>query len=142
MAKKLLFGILSLLSIILVGCSNNDENIDTDKSIVGNWKLIEIYIDPGDGSGNWNPVEDGYTYNFSENGEFTSTRFSECSTGEYSIDSNQLTLEFDCNGFTAGIEEPEGTFIEDYFFESNTVIFVPIYLNCIEGCGWKFEKVE
>lgn len=142
MDKKLKFGILGLLTIVLFGCSNDDENIKTEKSIIGNWKLIEIYNDPGDGSGSWNSVDNGYIYNFSENGQFSSTRFSECSTGNYTIDSNQLTLDFDCDGFTTGIEEPEGTFIENYTFESNTVIFVPTYLNCIEGCGWKFEKVN
>ena len=138
MDKKLKFGILSLLTILLFGCSNDDENIEAEKSIIGNWKLIEVYDDIGDGSGSWNAVENGYTYGFSENGQFTSTRFSECSTGNYTIDSNQLTLSFDCDG----IEDPEGRLIENYIFESNTVIFVPTYLNCDEGCGWKFEKMN
>jgi hypothetical protein len=142
MEKKLKIGILSLLTIAIIGCSSDDEKIEAEQSIIGTWKLIEVYLDPGDGSGNWSSVENGYTYNFLANGQFTSTRFSECSTGNYVIDSNQLTLVFDCDGFTTGIEEPEGTFIENYTFESNTIILVPNYILCIEGCGWKFEKVN
>lgn len=142
MEKKLKIGILSLLTIAIIGCSSDDEKIEAEQSIIGTWKLIEVYLDPGDGSGNWSSVENGYTYNFLANGQFTSTRFSECSTGNYVIDSNQLTLDFDCDGFTTGIEEPEGTFIENYTFESNTIILVPNYILCIEGCGWKFEKVN
>ena len=140
MDQKLKSSILSLVAIMLIGCSSDDEKIVTEQSIVGAWKLIEVYSDPGDGSGSWNSVENGYSYNFSANGQFTSTRFSECSSGSYALDSKQLTLNFDCDGFTAGIEDPEGTFIENYTFESNTVILVPAYLNCDEGCGWKFQK--
>lgn len=142
MKKLLKLGMISCFVLTLFGCSNDDENIKDENSIVGTWKLIEVYNDPGDGSGSWNSIENGYTYNFSVNGEFTSTRFSECSSGNYSINSNKLTLDFDCDGFTAGIENPEGTFIENYTFESDRIILVPTYLNCDEGCGWKFEKIN
>ena len=137
---------LSLLMILslafFTSCNNDDENTGEDNSIVGTWKLIEIYNDPGDGAGSWNSVDNGYLYKFFENGQFTSTRFSECSSGSYSMNSTELTLDFDCDGFTTGIEDPEGTFVENYTFESNRIIFVPTYLNCIEGCGWKFEKIN
>jgi len=135
--------LLMILSLVFfTSCNNDDENIKEENSIVGTWRLIEIYNDPGDGSGSWNSVDNGYLYNFSENGQFTSTRFSECSSGSYSMNSTELTLDFDCDGFTTGIEAPEGTFIENYTFESNTIILVPTYLSCIEGCGWKFEKIN
>lgn len=142
MVKTIKFGIISLIIIMLSGCNNSDDEIKTEQSIIGNWKLIEVYSDVGDGSGGWNPVENGYTYSFSSNGEFSSTRFSECSSGTYTINSNELTLVFDCNGFTTGIENPEGTFVENYTFESNTVILVPTYIFCVEGCGWKFKKMN
>jgi len=142
MKKLLKLGIIFCIILTILSCSNEDEKVENVNSIVGTWKLIEIYNDPGDGSGSWNSVENGYSYKFAVNGEFTSTRFSECSSGNYSINSNELTLNFDCDGFTAGIENPEGTFIENYGFESNTVILVPTYLNCDEGCGWKFEKIN
>lgn len=143
MKKILKFGIISCLVLTMFGCSNDDnESPLQEKSIIGTWKLIEIYNDSGDGNGRWNSVEDGYTYNFSANGEFTSTRFSECGNGNYSIVSNELSLDFDCEGFTAGIENPDGIFIELFTFESNYVILTPTYLTCIEGCGWKFKKIN
>ncbi len=142
MKKLLKLGPISCFILAILGCSNDDENIKEENSIVGTWKLIEIYNDTGDGSASWDSVENGYTYSFSLNGEFTSTRFSECSTGNYSMNSNKLTLDFNCDGFTTGIENPEGTFIEDYTFESTRIILVPTYLSCDEGCGWKFEKIN
>lgn len=136
------FGIIIVIILSIIGCNKEDDNTEQEKSIVGNWQLIEIYSNPGAGSGNWNSVENGYTYSFSANGEFTSTRFSECSTGTYSIESNELSLDFDCDGFTTGIESPEGTFIEQLTFETKDLILKPTYLNCIEGCGWKFKKIN
>ena len=142
MKKFLKLGMIFCILLTIFACSNDDENVKEENWIVGTWKLIEIYTDPGDGIGSWNSVQNGYTYNFSVNGEFTSTRFSECSSGTYSINSDELTLDFDCDGFTAGIENPEGKIIENYTFESNKIIFVPTYYMCIERCGWKFEKID
>lgn len=124
-----------------MGCSNDDAR-GSNRSLIGTWKLIEVYNNPGYGPGSWNSVENGYTYTFYTFGQFTSTRFSECSSGNYAVTSDEVALNFGCDGFTTGIESPAGTFIEQLTFESNTVIFNPTYLSCAEGCGWKFEKIN
>lgn len=36
MNNKFKFEALSVIAIILIGCSNDDENIETEKSIIGN----------------------------------------------------------------------------------------------------------
>lgn len=135
-----------LLSFLLIGCNDNDFAENPTESIIGTWQLIESLIDIGDGNGDWRPVSvnDGYAYNFSPDGEFTSDRFDECAAGSYSISSvdSELTLVYDCDGFTQGIEEPAGTFIEQFRFESNDLILKPTYIFCTEQCGLKFRKAE
>ncbi|WP_176328520.1 MULTISPECIES: lipocalin family protein [Arenibacter] len=136
--------IILLFTIIISfsSCSQNDENQKNENSIYGTWKLVEIYGSDGGNSPQWNPVNNGYTYTFNSDNSFASNRFSECSTGMYELTSSNLTLKYNCDGFNTGIENPPGSFVENYVFESNHLILTPTYLNCDEGCSYKFEKVE
>ncbi|WP_066225057.1 hypothetical protein [Formosa haliotis] len=136
--------LIIFLSIILSfnSCSQNDEIIKKSNSIVGTWKLIETYESNGGNNPQWTTISDGYTYIFTKNGKFTSNRFSECTDGSYSITGINLTLDYSCNNFDTGIETPAGTFIEEYSFEGENIILTPTYLTCIEGCKFKFQKIE
>jgi len=58
------------------------------------------------------------------------------------LQSDELILDFGCYGFTTGIETPEGTFVEKMTFEKVYLILQPTYLDCTEGCGWKFKKID
>ena len=135
--KNLIFFLT--ISFSILSCSHND-NLDTIVTIVGSWKLFEIYSNSGGGTGQWSQIDNGYSYTFFSNGEFSSSRFSECTDGTYSITNNKLTLVFGCTGFTTRVEGPEGTFIEQMTFESGFLILTPTYLTCIEGCAYKFKK--
>ena len=136
--KKLIFILTTLIS--LSSCDRNDP-ITQENSIYGTWKLVEIYGSDGGSNPKWTSVTIVYTYTFNENGSFTSSRFSECTSGTYTIENDKLILNFGCEGFTTGIESPQGTFIEQMRFENGNLILKPTYLNCIEGCGWKFDKL-
>lgn len=137
---KNLILIFSML-ITFVNCANDDINKQED-SIIGAWKLMETYIGDGGSNPKWTTVTDGYIYTFNSDGSFTSNRFSECSKGVYSLLADNLTLDYECDGFTTGIETPEGTFIEKFIFEKESLILTPTYLTCIEGCDYKFKKIE
>lgn len=129
--------------ISLSGCSDDDDQSELSATgISGTWLLTETYIYEPDNQGHWVPTENGYTYTFNSDGTFSSTRFFECTTGEYSMSKNQLILTYDCKGFDTGIEDKAGTFIENYHLENGKIILTPTYLNCDEGCGFKFEKIE
>ena len=106
--------------------------------------LYCAFCEGSDGGSNpqWTTVANGYTYTFSDDGTFSSTRFTECTTGTYEVSSNSITLDYGCAGFGTGIENPAGTFVENYSFESENIILTPSYMNCIEGCGYRFEKIE
>jgi len=132
------------ISLFTFNCTQNNNNFKNseDKKLFGTWKLVEVYSNTGADSGVWNTVENGYTYTFLSNSQFSSERFLECENGMFSLENNELILDFECDDFTAGIESPQGTFVEEITFESNSFILIPTYLNCIEGCGWKFMKID
>jgi len=51
-------------------CKGDDDT--TDNEIVGVWKLIQISIDPGDGSGTFQDVETDKTIEFKADGTLIS----------------------------------------------------------------------
>jgi len=123
---------------LFVNCTSTD-NSPQENSIFGSWQLIE-YFDIYGTNPPWNPVDDGYLYTFNEDGTFYSNRFNECLEGVFSLNNNELTLEYGCEGFTTGMETPEGVFVEQITFENNTLILTPTYMNCDEGCGYRFVR--
>lgn len=134
--------VLVFISILLIlSCNNDDDTQINDNSIIGTWKLIEVYGNDG-ANGQWTDVDNGFTYTFKNDGSFTSTRFSECLYGTYVISESSLSLDFGCENFSTGIESPEGTFIESYRFEEGKLYLSPTYLSCDEGCSYKFSKIE
>lgn len=135
---------LILLFIILLHVSCNSDNEIKDKSLVGTWKLSEANIGDGGIGTKWVAIKssDSYTYTFKSDGTFTSTRFNDCRCGKYSLSTDLLTLDFDCPDFTSGIESPSGTYIENYKQENGKMILSPTYLSCIEGCLYKFKKIN
>ncbi|QCX38170.1 lipocalin family protein [Aureibaculum algae] len=141
MKTKLKIGIFCLVVISFFGCSNNDNEVNQEKSIIGTWQLVETYQSAG-GPGNWSSVDNGYKYTFLDNRTFSSNRFSECTYGTYSIESNVLTLIYGCEGFTTGIENSAGVFIEKINFESKYLFINPTYIFCVEGCAYKFKKIN
>ena len=137
--KKLL--LMLAICFFILGCSE-EETKQQEQSIYGTWKLIEIYQSDGGSNPQWSNVDTSYTYTFNKDGTFSTTRFTECTQGTYDKSNNSITLDYRCNGFNTGIENPPGTFVERYIFENAHLILTPSYLNCFEGCDYKFEKIE
>ena len=135
-----MFLILSIF-FMTTGCSE-EKNEQQNNSIYGTWKLIELYQSDGGSNPQWTTVDVAYTYTFNNDGTFSSTRFTECTSGTYDKSNNSITLDYGCDGFNTGIELPPGTFVESYIFENANLILTPSYLNCFEGCAYKFEKIE
>ena len=64
--------ILTLVfAILLYSCSDTD-NKTTDSALIGKWKLTEILMDPGDGSGTFHPVNSKKITEFHSDGTITS----------------------------------------------------------------------
>ncbi|MDT0554446.1 lipocalin family protein [Patiriisocius hiemis] len=132
---KKLVAIVSIIAFT-IGCSESEDNLEvTQENLVGNWKLIQAYNDPGDGSGDFEPVQDGYRFTLNEDGTFTSERLIECATGTYTIEDNtKLVFNYDCDNFTE-------VYIDIIRFSGNDLITSPREpFACIEGCSKKFSK--
>lgn len=131
-----------ILSIFFIISSCSDEQTEQqENSIYGTWKLTEEYIVSGV-NGNWTQIQNGYTFSIESNNTFSSTEFQECNEGVVQINETQIVFKYECDGFTTGIESPEGEFSFKYSFVENKLSLNPNFLNCDEGCGYRFSKIS
>lgn len=127
--KKLLSTLFCLL--LLISC----EKEVTPTGILGEWQLIAVLADPGDGSGEFRPIDSDKRITFLEDGTYTS---------------NGEICEFTQN--TNGSTEGNYTRTEEgYQIECSGIPGFPINLRiendfllvsypCIEPCMQKFRK--
>ena len=66
--RKIILFIILVVSFI--SCSIDKEEGIVENSLIGTWQLVQAFEYTEAGPGNWNEVEDGYTYTFSQNGDF------------------------------------------------------------------------
>ncbi len=129
--KKILIIPIFLLS--LFSCNNNDDSGPLE--LVGTWRLIEQYSDPGDGSGDYVAVNSDKTITFTSSGTITSN-------------GNLCSMDTNSDGETTGTFDASenGIFPDDcspsvyrlgYEIKGNRLF---VYYPCIEGCGQKFRK--
>ncbi len=136
--KNIIYTIL--LTIVFFGCSKNDDN---SNKLVGKWQLIETRIGDGGSSPEWIVVDENesYFHQLNEDLTFTSNKYIECFTGDYIYDVTSFSMIYACENFTTGVENPPGTFKENFYFENSNLIITPDYFDCDEGCLYKFKKV-
>ena len=127
MKKNLL---LLTLSMTLISCYNDDDNTPISKSIVGNWELVAMLADPGDGSGTFQPAT-GKTLQFTNQG-IVNCNVSFCfgsltqatSTGTYHTTTNTINVD-NCTG--------------TYVLNGNNL---EVSHFCIEPCGERYVRVN
>ena len=117
----------------LISCNSDDKKTD-DNSIIGTWKLIEIYGNNGTES-NWTTVNDGYSYTINIDNIVSSRNYS-C-IGEFSINEEleySLFINFDCQNIT---------FNGNYKFEIEDEQLILYWnpINCDERCAEKYTKI-
>ncbi|MGB3798482.1 MAG: hypothetical protein WA952_01635 [Lewinella sp.] len=131
MRLLILLGGLSLLSYL--SCTNPSATASPD--LVGTWELRETYADPGDGSGQYQPVSSDKVLVFRPDGTFLSNKnfcvpaipAEQETAGSYSGTNGTLTP--DCEGARPLPFTLQGETLEISFF-------------CIEGCGERYRKVS
>jgi len=131
--KNLLITLIIFTSFF--SCNNNDDNIGPIE-LDGTWRLIEQYSDPGDGSGDYVPVNSDKTITFISNGTITSN-------------GNLCLMDTNSDGDTTGtFDASENTIFPNdcssqyrlgYEIKENRLF---LYYPCIEGCGQKFRKAD
>ena len=130
--KKILF--ILLTAGILYSCDKDDDS-KSNTELIGNWKLIEVLADPGDGSGTFNSVESDKIITFENNGTITSNG----NLCDMSISSdNQTSGTYSNSELTfnsANCNNPN----YDFMFEQNGNVLIINY-PCIEPCQAKYIK--
>ena len=131
-----------ILLFSFFSCSSdksNEKELDSS-DLIGKWKLTEAFISSG-GPQYWVDVEDGEEFEFFENGTFTSNRYSECTSGIFFTELNELLLQYNCEEFESESENDDGFITFDLKFDSNLFIASPTSGPiCIEGCSYKYQK--
>ena len=133
MIMKKLIG--TLITVGILFACNNDDDSNSNTELAGNWKLIEVLLDPGDGSGTFSSVESEKTITFESGGIITSNgnlcdmsiNSDNQTSGTYS-NSESTFNSSDCNN-------PDYNFT----FEQNESILIINY-PCIEPCQAKYIK--
>jgi hypothetical protein len=130
--------------LFFIACDKTtEEPIPAEASLIaGKWKQTNAYISSG-GPQYWVDNDNGEEIVFFENGTFSSNRFTDCMTGNFSIEEDNLLLEYNCTGFIPDAQNKEGfitykpELFSDYFILTPTS--GPI---CIEGCSYKYQKIK
>lgn len=127
--------IILTLFILLNSCSS-EENPTVSK-LKGKWQLTETsWPETAADFGLWYPIENGYFIEFKSSRNFTSTEFTNCGYGKYFCNEKMINFVYSCSGF----KNPYHYTITE--LNENTLILEPDYLNCIEGCKYKFTKIS
>lgn len=134
---KTLFLLLAALLLLAAACKKEKASSETgNDGIEGDWKLIERLMDPGDGSGEFEAVNEYKLISFDQNLNYECTSTT-CFTGVGggpsggTYDTTQMTLS--PNG-CASTGLNIGYSISDNFL----IISYP----CFEGCMEKFIKIQ
>lgn len=132
------------LVITFSSCSQNDESKQTENTIYGAWKLSAVYSNIGNGQNHWNSVQNGYTILMNTDTSFESTKYEECNSGIFEMDTilNTISFIFNCNNFNP-CEENSSSCVEFFSLDGDNLILSATYQNCDEGCPqFKFTRVK
>ncbi|MHA7057227.1 hypothetical protein ACWGOQ_0008420 [Aquimarina sp. M1] len=118
----------------LFSCDNDDAD-NSNPDIVGTWRLVAQLVDPGDGSGTFQPINSDLELEFMEAGILNVSNGTLCSLAidtagssveSYSIDENTIAVACD-NPVTISFEISKGSLF--------------LYYPCIEGCAQQYQKL-
>ncbi len=134
MKLKTLF-IASGLLLLVSSCKK--ETSTSSNGIVGEWELIEELIDPGDGSGTFQPVSSNKEIKFYGDGTFEANG-EMCTMADQASSQHQGTYDASINTFS-----PSGCITVmplsySYSVNGNTLI---LSYQCIEGCQQKYSRM-
>lgn len=132
--------ILLILLTLFSACNSDDDNNETvvtnNNPIVGQWKLTEQLLDPGDGSGTFMPIISDKTIEFYMDGTVISNG-NLCTPSTNTIvgtvgtfNENQYITSSACTT-SVGIE---------YELLTNTSLLISY--PCIEACQEKYIKIK
>jgi len=130
------FIIVLLLTLSINSCKKDKQS---NSIIIGKWKLIERYDDPGGGNGNWKIVPDSLSYILEFKKDYTFSKINNTVTigGIYDINPissyyQQLVLKYNNNSLDS----------LNFYFEQENLILNGSPYSCDESCAKKFKKIN
>lgn len=123
---------------LLLSCNLDDEMFqDQPHGLVGTWKVVETAESSG-AEMNVRSVKDGQEITFLANETFVIKPTDNCGSGFYYHVDDRLTLDIFCGNE----EEKSQSVIYNVQFEKDYMILVPLSPMCIEGCWYKYKKLN
>lgn len=136
------FLVLLLLSFLCTACPNPNDDGDLFYDIVNKWVLVEVYNDPGDGSGDFVPIQSTKTLEFTKDFTFTASEslcFGTDDTigvsGSYEVNTERILPE-GCYPEGPSTDVPE--YVITYFIDGE---FLILQYPCIEACSEKYRVI-
>ena len=130
-----------VFSFFIISCTNKDEDsfMPSEADLISKWKLIEMYSDPGDGSGDFETVSSNTIISFYSDNVIVSngdlcimgTNTTDGSFGTFTIGTTNTIMPSSC-----AAEQP---FSMTFVIENSILL---IYYPCIEACVEKYELIE
>ncbi|MDH7445637.1 lipocalin family protein [Aquimarina sp. 2201CG14-23] len=124
--------LFSVFLLCVFSC-NNDDVVNPD--LLGKWRLVAQLVDPGDGSGTFQPINSDMELEFLADGVLKVSNGDLCaltipsegnSTENYDVDENEINVSCE-NPVTINYEIKEGSLF--------------LYFLCIEGCAQQYRKL-
>ena len=129
--------LLSILILTLFSCSKSSEEQNKKETVTspltGKWQLIETKISSGGPVTQWTTVTNGFIRVFNTDNTYSTTEYTPCNTGSFSVDSSVIQFNNSCNNAT----------IPNKFkiLSNNDAELILNNVNCTEECKQKFKKV-
>jgi hypothetical protein len=130
--KTLALVVLSLFT--LLRCEK-DDSPEVNSNLIGTWLLVEVYADPGDGSGTFEPVDSNKKMIFNSDGTVTSNGILCALSSTSATDTNGIYNSVESTFRTDACNDSD----YDYPY-GHTGTTLLVYYPCIEGCIGKFSK--
>lgn len=122
--KKTIAIFAAAVCILYFSCKKLTDGVG---EVYGKWKLTESYMDPGDGSGKYQPVKENLFLTFDKSGKVTGDAAPTLLTFKI-LDS--INIEFTATGQNRPI-------VYRYKVSERALTLNP---PCIEGCGLRFIR--
>lgn len=123
--------------IVVLSCNSGDNDIES-QGTTGEWKLIEMLADPGDGSGQYVPVESSKSISILEDGTYSSNG-DICSFSVLVADPSSGNYEETENGYVIDCQTP---FLSHLRLSLDNDGYLIVAFACIEPCLQKFERKQ
>lgn len=129
--------ILLMLFIICILSCGSDDTPSNSEELTGEWRLIEVLADPGDGSGRFSPVESQRRISILEDGTFSSNG-ELCDFSIAADGSTQGSVLKDDQGFFLACEAPFTSRVRLSLEDGKLIVT----FFCIEPCQHKYERTD